>query len=400
MATYLGRRGVGTWSYPEERPKDMLGYTYKLWPDISQIVNVLGRQLGAGDVVRDPHYACWDEPLPDMAFTVNGAVADGVSVIVFDAPGVTPCKGLKAGDMLYDETSDEIVIVESNPTAPYLSVAVTRHVGGTNPGAAIANDSVLRWCGSAYGDGSRAPMAVSQNPTSVWNYLHTEKETCEVDWMADEMTTRPVKSYTQLKEEALMRLKIKMESALFWSVASEGTDGEGNRRSTMNGLNALITTNRDDYTSTGVSKDDLDDAFAEIFRYGERRERFAAGGMGAMLTLNRIFETHSVSNWQVTDRVTKVGGMALKSYMHPFGTLHFAMSQLLSESAVWTYDLFVVDPLCARMVKSPSGAPKFHDNVGDPDRDARKGYWRSVFGLRLGQEKRHGLLRGLANIRY
>jgi hypothetical protein len=399
MASVLGRRGVADWSTPDERPKDYMGEAFKLFPDVGQLCNALSKVTnGRTNTVTDPEYKCFEWRLPDMAFTVNGSQATADTVIEIDAPGSTPAKGLKAGDILIDETSKEQVLVEADPVSPYTSIVVRRHWGGTNAGSAIANDSILRWNGSAYGDGSRAPKAVSRNHVVVTNYIQTFKETANMPRIAEGMSTRPQKPWPQLKAEALERLKIKMEYAFLFGVAAEDSDADGNRLSTTAGITSLVTTNVFDYSSTGISLDDFEDAMASIFKYGSK-EKLAVGGNGAMLILNRMFRKNNMGTWAMNQVQNKAGGMRLTEYAHPFGSLMFAPSTLMTQSTAWTSWLVVVDLDNVDMVKMPNGNIAFHDNAQETDRSSHKGYYEAMLGLRLGLEECHGVLKGLTTFR-
>lgn len=393
MATYLGRRGIDTWSTPDERPKDYLSQAFKLWPDEGQVTNVLGGKLGSVDTVTDPHFAAFEESLPTMAWTVNGAQAAGDAVIEIDAPGAEPAKGLKGGDMLMDETSGEVVRVDSDPTAPYLSFVVTRHWNATNPGGAIANDSILRWIGSAYGDGARAPQAVSMSKTTVWNYIQTFEEPADITEMAEDTETRPAKPWPELKAEALLRIKLKMDMAWLFGEPTETTDADGNRLSTTGGFNHFLSTNVVDWVA-GASMDDFESWLAGLFKYGSK-SKFAVGGMECLLTLNALFRAHSVQNWRIDETPTKVGGMKLTSYVSTFGTITFAHLPQLSESVKFTSWMFVMDQAYAGLVRTRRGALDFRDNVQERDRTSHKGFWIARMGLRIAQEKVHGLAKNL-----
>lgn len=171
MATIFGMRGTGDWATPDERPKHYREAAFKLIPDsptpLTKILSKVPHQN-----TTDPEYKIFEYRLPDMAFTVNGEVAINATTIVMDAPGSTPAKGLKAGDMLRVESgsANEVVRVVADPISPYTSIVVERYWGGTNPGAVILTDSVLRWVGSAYEEGSRGPTALSRSPSVVSNY--------------------------------------------------------------------------------------------------------------------------------------------------------------------------------------------------------------------------------------
>jgi hypothetical protein len=117
-STVFGMRGTGDWATPDERPKSYREMAFKLWPDAPSVLTYIMSKLSTR-TVTDPEYKIFEWRLPDMAFTVAGEVADGTTSIVFDAPGSTPAKGLKAGDMLRDETSGEVVRILSDPVSPY-----------------------------------------------------------------------------------------------------------------------------------------------------------------------------------------------------------------------------------------------------------------------------------------
>jgi hypothetical protein len=171
MATIFGMRGTGDWTANTERPYHYREAAFKLIPNSpTPLVYITSKKRHLK--TTDPKFNIFEYRLPDMAFTVNGEVAINATTITLDAPGSTPAKGLKAGDILRVESgsANEQVRVVADPISPYLTITVERYWGGTNPGAVILTDSILRWNGSAYEEGSRGPTALSRSTDLVYNY--------------------------------------------------------------------------------------------------------------------------------------------------------------------------------------------------------------------------------------
>jgi hypothetical protein len=392
-STVFGMRGTGDWATPDERPKSYREMAFKLWPDAPSVLTYIMSKLSTR-TVTDPEYKIFEWRLPDMAFTVAGEVADGTASIVFDAPGSTPAKGLKAGDMLRDETSGEVVRILSDPVSPYTTITVVRNWGSTNTGNPIADNSVLRWVGSAYEEGSRGPTAVSRTHTVVTNYTQIFKDVVKVTRTGKYMKTRPQKPWAQLKAECLERIMYKIEYAMLYGVDSETTGPDGEALRSTAGIRHLLTTNVTDFSS-GVDLDTFEDGLESVFKYGSKTKLGLCGNR-ALNIINRMVTRNTMLTYSM-EKLPKeqTYGLNVVSLRCPFGTLNLVPHPLMTESAAWTKDMFILDTKYIEQTVMAGGDLDWHDNVQLPDEDARKGMYMGELGLSLALEEVHGYWYGL-----
>jgi hypothetical protein len=366
---------------------------FKLFPDSPAPFTYILSKLPTR-TVDDAEFKIFEWRLPDMAFTINGEVAISATTLTFDAPGSTPAKGLKAGDLLRDETSGEIVRVINDPVSPWLTVSVDRYWGLTNNGAVIADNSIMRWVGSAYEEGSRGPSAVSRNPTVVTNYTQIFKDLVKVTKTAEKTNTRPMKPWPQLKGEALERIMIKAEYAFLYGIKAETTGPDGEALRTTSGLKSLITTNATDF-SGGVDLDTLEDGLQAVFKYGSKN-KLALCGNRALNILNRVASRNSALTYELNNLpANQTYGLNVTKWRCPFGTLNLVPHPLMTESAAYTKDVFIIDTKYAEMVVMNGRDIDWEDNIQLPDEDARKGQYIGEIGMSLALEEVHGHWYGL-----
>jgi len=394
MATYAGMFGSGDWDTPQNRPKNYLEKDYKLFPDSPGVFLMFLQKLPSR-TVDDYEFNLYETRLPDMAFTVNGQVAAAATSIVFDAPGSTPALGLKQGDMLKDETSGEVVFVALDPVPPFTTATVIRYWGSTNNGLTIADNSVLRWVRSAYGEGSRSPKAIQRGTSTVTNYTQIFKDSAEVSNRSMNVRSRPHKSWPWAKADAMERHKIKIASALYHGVKDSTTDADGNIVTTTGGLDSLVTTNVWD-ASGGVSLDDLEDNLEQAFEYGSNLK---AGfcGQRAFNIINRVVNRTSMATWSLEKAAERklTYGFVIRRLYHPSGILDLWVDPLLTRSAKWRKSVYIIDPKNIDYVKLKNGETDFKDNVQENDQEARKGYWITDAGLGVALEETHAIWEGL-----
>lgn len=391
--TVFGMRGTGDWSDPNERPKNYREMAFKIYPDAPAVLTYIMSKLPTRKT-NDPEYKIFEWRLPDMAFTVNGEAAAAATSITLDAPGSTPAKGLKAGDMLRDETSGEVVRLVSDPVDPYTSITVARHWGSTNTGAVIADDSILRWVGSAYEEGSRGPTSVTRSHDVVTNYTQIFKDVVKATRTGVNMKTRPQKPWAQLKGECLERIMYKIEYAMLYGVDSETTGPDGEALRSTAGIRHLITTNTTDFSS-GVDLDTFEDGLQDVFKYGSKTKLGLCGNR-ALNIINRMVTRNSMLTYSM-EKLPKeqTYGLNVTALRCPFGTLNLVPHPLMTESAAWTKDMFILDTKYIEQVVMGGGDLQWKDNVQLPDEDARKGMYIAELGLSLALEEVHGYWYGL-----
>lgn len=396
MAAILGQIGPGDWSHPDFRPKNYRQKMYQLYPNSpAKFLHILSMLKSVS--TDDPEFKHFEHRLPDFAFTVNGAVSASQTTITLDAPGTTPAAGLKAGDMLrvdgVGETENMRVVAD--PVSPYLTIEVERYWGGTNSGGTIADNAILRWNGSAYSDGSRAPTAVSRQPTVVSGAVQLFMDSVDITLFGEKTKIRPMNSWDHQKMVGLEAHELKMEYALLYGVYAATVGSNNGLLYTTGGLNSLITTHRYDFTSTGIDLDSWDDTMEAIFEDGSE-EKLGLCGNRALNIIHRMVARSSQGTYRIDDENTNVTyGMRMTRYVTPFGTLQLVPHHLMTKSGVATRDMFVIDTKYIEEVVFGGLNTKFKDNVQANDELGRRGFWYTAMGMRMAMEECHAVITGL-----
>jgi len=398
---YFDMQGTGDWSTPDLRPKNYRQAAFKLFPD-SPTPFTKFLSMTKSRMTSDPDYKIFEWRLPKMAWIMNGATAASTTTaLTFVATGAettTPAKGLKAGDLLKDETSGEIVLVSVDPADPWTTVEVVRHWGGTNAGAVIADASVMRWVGSAYSEGSNAPTAISRRATVVTNYTQIFKDTADVTGTAEQTEIRPMKPWPQLKGEALERHMQKMELALLHGVQYETTGANGKPLRTTGGFRTLVVAGLGsavDMSALSVTK--LENALQTVFTYGSKRKMMLTG-YTALNYINKVVRENTQFQFNAPLPAEQTYGLNVRELVCPFGTLGIIPHPLMAESALYTTEGYIIDPKYVEQVIMRGRDTKWKDNAEANDADERKGYYQTECGLSLALPEVHSVWTGMSSL--
>lgn len=392
MSAIPGMRGSGDWSTPDERPKNYREMAFKLFPDSPSPFTYVLSKLPS-KAVDDPEYKIFEWRLPVMAVTYAAEADTAEKVLAAQTTGASVA--FKEGDILRNERTGEQVRVDSAPTSPYTNLTVTRGWGGTTA-AAILDADVFRWVTSAYAEGTRSPTSVTRSPTTRTNYTQISKDTVKVTGTAEQMRTRPMKPWEQLKGECLERHMIKLEYTLIYGVPHEDTTSFDDPLRTSGGLDYWITLAGQDIDfSAGTSMNKIEDAMEQTFRYGSR-DKIAFCGNRALLILTRAARSHTTIFSRIEDMPReKTWGLSVTKLTGPFGTLSLVPHPLMTESVAATKDMYIIDPKYVEYVYMRGRDTKWKDRVEENDEDGRKGFFQTEFGLRLALPEVHAKWSGL-----
>ena len=396
--TVFGMNGSGNWADPELRPQNYRELAFKLFPDSPSPFTKILSKLPSSNT-DDPYYHIFEWRLPKMAFVLNGDHATAVTTLVLENTGtepVDPAQGLKEGDLLKDETSGEIVLITTAPSSPWINIIVQRHWGGTNAGSAITDTSVLRWVGSAYEEGVGAPGAVSKRASVVLNYTQIFKDTADITGTAEQMKTRPMKPWPQLKGEALERHMIKMEYAMLHGIqhAEAGVDHEIR---TTGGFREQIGAAQGVVDMSSVTIDMLENEMQTSFTYGSD-VKIGLVGYTALNYINKLVRTNTQFQFNHPLPKEQTYGLNVTELRSPFGSLMLIPHPLMAESALYTTELYIIDPKYVEYVSMRGRDTKWKDNAQANDVDGRKGFYQTEAGMRLALPEVHSVWTGLSSL--
>lgn len=231
----------------------------------------------------DPEFHWWDEEVDVGKLVINGAQTNVDTALEVTQYGTR----LKAGDMLYNARTAESVRVTA--VTDDLNITVTRGAGGTTA-AAMNDQDVLVYVGSAYREGAGRPLGVSWNPTKRTNYTQIFRDAVEWTRTAQKTTLRTGDKQKEDRRRALNKHVIGMERAFIFGTPLETTESGQPLRFTGGILNAITSqapNNVYNVTGSDLTMSEFEDLFANIFAYGSN-EKLAFASIQTLVKLNRL----------------------------------------------------------------------------------------------------------------
>lgn len=397
MAAVAGLRGSGDWA-TDERPKNFREMILFRNPNgMSPIFALMAKvQKESTD---DPEFSWWDEPNDIVRLTINksgdyGTTETTLVVDSADPSAASPnnrwglATHLKPGDLLLVEPASD------NATYDHEIVKVTSVISGTaftvergaagTTAAAIADDANLTLIGSAYGEGTPSPTAVSRNPIKYTNYTQIFKTTYELTNTAAATRTRTGDPVQNDKKRKAFDHSRAIEMSILFGQKNEGTDSNGKPIRTFDGIRKFINSATTTVFSSATTVSTFLDAVYPIFDFdspaGDTRIAFC--GNKALIELNKVVQSNSNTEIQFGGIVGQYG-MNFREFILPQGRLLMRTHPLLSRHPLYTASMFEIDFSALRWRPMRGRDTAFKDNIQGNDEDTRKGQWLTEAGLEL-----------------
>lgn len=345
-------------------------------------------------VVDDPEFAWWEEPNVNVRLQVNGSHASGLTTITVDSPDPTAANAdrqwglathLKPGDLLQVETTQtsaydqEWVMVTG--VLSETSFTVQRGVAGSTP-ATIPDDTFLTLMGSAYAEGTDAPIAVSRNPIKYNNYTQIFKDTYELSRTADKTKYRTGDLWSNDKKRKTFDHSRGIEWAILYGRKFETTGTNGKPLRFMGGLRSFIPPSRTTVFGVAVTVNTFLDAVYRVFDYdtGAGDERIVFAGNAALNSLNKVIQADANSdiNYQ---GVFEIFGMNFNRFVTPQGTLYIKTHPLMNVHGLYERSMFVLDFDSIKYVHLKDSDTKNKDDVQSKSEDVRRGFYQTECSL-------------------
>ena len=389
MSLIYGTKQIGDWTVPDERPKSYHELIFKLVPDMAPLFN-LSSKLGE-EPVTDFEYAVFNEGLVVNYLTTTGAHDNAVTTI--NLAGTTPAKAVRAGMALRNRRTDEILRVSTAPATPFALVVVDTRGSWGGGAAAMIDGDVLDIMSPPGLESDVAPAAISDTPSVDWNYLQDMEESCELSDWADSIEIRPrqEKQYAREKRRAMERFQIAWEKTLYYG-KKVSTTVSGKKSYMTGGLNYWISQLFDD-SSIGTSIDRVLDIMAQLRSYGQgSMTKWGIAGIGAITRLSNLVRKSTTSNVEMSAPLDRRGtwGITIRELQGPalnLQLIHSGVMSLVATNRVW-----ILDPKYLKLARlvGKIGPVHFDDDIKKDDGyKGRKGRWRAVMGLQLGQATVH-----------
>jgi hypothetical protein len=402
MGATVGMRGTGSFS-SDERPTNYREKILREYPDgPAVLLMVLG--MLRNEVVDDPKFTIFQESLPIQRWpvvanyntTATNIELDDLGTYYPDTAYDYPARYFKAGDLVRNDTTEEVMLVTGVGTDTDADLTVVRGVGTDNygtSGSAGTAGQYLTIIGNANEEGATYTDGPTEDPSTVYNYIEEFRTSFQLTGTAKVTRYRTGNMEKNKKFFASMQHSMALEKAFLFGKRQTTTGTNGQALRMTGGLSHFVTSNVTDFSSTGLSKDGLEDALRDIYTVpGGSKNKIAFCGNQFMGIINRLGEAHLCINVEPRDTTY---GLQIRNYVHAWGELKLVAHPLLSEHAVWTKNAFIVDTRNIAYRYLPTYDTKLRRNIQNPGVDGVVHEWMTKCGLELQHERTHGILTGV-----
>lgn len=195
---------------------------------------------------------------------------------------------------------------------------------------------------TAQEEGSAKPTSITNLGYPRFNYMQIIRNAWDATGTAKAVAYHTGNVVAKNIADAGMFHAEDAERAMLWSRKTIGVLN-GHPFRTMDGLLTQITTNVS-AQSTNTTKTDLDTFFQSVFSRnikGKPNERIAFCGNTVLQTVNQIANLNTTT--MIEPGETEFG-MAVNTWITPFGTVKLMTHPLMNENPTWTKDLYVFHP--------------------------------------------------------
>ena len=254
------------------------------------------------------------------------------SIVVDDASSYIP------GTICLVEDTGEYILV-SNVASNTLTIE--RGFGGTTAGS-ITTNKYLQRIGTAHEEASSRPPAIANLGHPVFNYMQIFRNAWNISGTARAIKFHTGDKVAKNKQDAANFHAEDIERSILWGKQAIGIqNGEPFR--TMNGVLSFITTNVQSAGST-TDFNDIQEFLKGVFSRnikGQPNERIAFCGNDTINVLNNIARIEGTIN--ISAGQTEFG-LQIYRWLTPFGNITLMTHPLMTESPLWTKDLYVLHP--------------------------------------------------------
>lgn len=389
-----GLRGTGDWG-TDERPKNFREMILFLNPNGTAPIFALSSK-GNKESTTDPEFSWWSEPNTQIRLQVNGALVAGDTTVVVD--GTEPSASdlslnwgsalsLKPGDILMVEpTTDaaftpEYVLVTGVTNAT--TFTVQRGFAGSTA-AAIGDNALLLRVGSAYAEGTSAPVATSRNPIKYSNLCQIFKDTYSITKTAEQTHLRTGDPIKNDKKRKAFDHAASIEYAIIFGRKAETVGSNGKPLRTMDGIRRFVP---NAFLGGGANLNNLLDAVSPVFDFNSDagNVRTAFCGNGALNQINKaIMNASGQSALNINfDGTTKIYGMDFQEMVFPQGRIMLKTHPLFSRNTLYTNSMLIMDFSAFKWRPLRNRDTHFTDDIQTKREDLREGEWLTEAGCEV-----------------
>jgi hypothetical protein len=330
MPVILGLRDVADYS-SNERPKSWRGVIQREMPQVAPL-NVMLAGVKK-EAVDDPEFNWFDKGIQTRHTAINYSTGydSTATTITVDA-----AKYFRAGDLIKNVSTDEVMRVTADPTAS-TTLIIARGWGST--AAALTDNDVLFCVGAAIAEGADVRSGLYIDPTKRYNYTQIFRHPLSLTNTGKAVKMRTGAPYQEMKRDAFEQHVMDMERAFFFGVRYEDTTGDEPKRST-GGLVQYITTNVTTVSGGTLTHAAWSSFLKTLFTYGSN-EKIVFCGNQFLSVMEQMSEFRGQFNLM---KDTDVYGIQLKKWQTTFGTVYFKLHPLFNEVTVHSKMAVFVEP--------------------------------------------------------
>lgn len=330
-----GLRHTGNFA-ANERPENWREGLLMLYPNSAEAAKAPLTALTSrmkSRSVTDPIYHWWEKELDDRRLKLTVDLTTTNTDLTVDT-AYKSAMTVKEGDVLMAEQTGEVMWVVQNPAIPG-ELKVQRGMGASGVGVVLNHDGaginpMLLVIGSAYEEGSMAPIGINFDPTEQSNYTQIFRQTLEMTRTASKTRLRTTDQVKEAKRETLELTGVDMERA-FWFGKKHVTTKNGKPARMTAGvrdqINSIAPGNIKNW-AVPITMDLLEAEFINLFATGSS-EKVMFGGNRALLTIGQVIRKNAT--WNIESGL-KEFGMKVTRITSPFGELVFFAHPLFTQS--------------------------------------------------------------------
>lgn len=180
---------------------------------------ILSDKVGRKSVPATTFYHREDQVLP---WEFNQTVADAYNTAYLTIGN--DYVYINEGDLLLNERTKELCLVDGFTAGNNATVDVVRGVGATVGTACAINDKWIR-VGTAHAEGSAAPDALMTQEVQVTSYIPFQRKAIELTTQAMKTAVYHGSDILHQAAKKMIEFKLDLEAMMFWSAASADASG-------------------------------------------------------------------------------------------------------------------------------------------------------------------------------
>ena len=386
MAVLPGLIGSGDFA-SNDFPENWRTTLLRLRPDAKAVLTML-MGFAKTEELDAPIFHWAEKDIRSMVFT-SAAASSGATTIVFSAPGSTPVKALRNGQVLKNTRSGEIIWLNANPASPWTTL--TAVIRGSNCGStSAAVNSGDKWIlmTTRHEEGATPPQGTYRSPDWLTNYTEIFRNPIDLTRTAAKtaLRTAPKGPTDEMLHDTLEDHMIDIESSGIWGVPYQGTGANGKPERTTGGMFHFVTTNAINFADSFDLADFLE-ALRKSLRYGSKKKLLLLGDKGLLTLMSFVLQTSHFS----VDANTTVWGMDVMQIKTPFGRLMVKQNELLTESDVYSDWGLVIDTKNVRFRPLRDSDTSLLSDVVKDGRDGTVDEYLCEGGWEWNLEKTHAI---------